>query len=628
MRSGSGQGRAEKGEGGSSWILRGEVRGRWVRYVLSPGVHRLGRGLDNDLVLEDSAVSRRHALLTVNEAEITVEDLDSRNGTFVNGKRVKKAQLKLGDVASFGPVSLRVEVVPREDAQLLSVPSAAYQAVTQPMPTTRPRSTSEKGWVPAQWLRLLARVHGLCGGPEQENMAQLLKLVQEGVGAAAGLLVDIPQKKTVAVDEATVIAVAGPCDVSAALRDLIPGLPLDQWAESAPEESVVVLGSGEPLVVGVIPGASRTWRLLVLLGSFPGLELSGAILRPVMHSLGPASSGEHAGERGSGKSPGGLQLVFPPGHVPGVSPAMRALYRELEYIVRGDLPVLITGETGAGKEHVARIIHLSSARAAHPFLAINCPGTNTELFESELFGVEARVATGVAKRDGKLKLAHGGTVLLDEIADLPPAVQAKLLRTLQESEIYPVGANRPVKVDVRIIAATNADLPSLIDQGRFRHDLYYRLAGATLRVPPLRERREDIPVLAAAIVQRFAQELGVRITGLTARAVEVLASAPWRGNVRELEHVLKRAVLLCAPGQPISAELLTMEEPPSQEASAMFSFQDNLNLQWWQERLERALVEAALARAGGRVGQAAALLGITRQGLAKKMRALDLRERR
>jgi hypothetical protein len=199
-------------------------------------------------------------------------------------------------------------------------------------------------------------------------------------------------------------------------------------------------------------------------------------------------------------------LVFPEGWVDGTSSAMASLYDQMRPLVRGDLPVLIVGETGTGKELIARMLHASSPRGQGPFVAVNCAAIPGELLEAEMFGIVKGAATGVTERPGKFRLAHGGTLFLDEIGDMSLDLQAKLLRALQEKEVQPVGSNAPVPVDIRVLAATNSDLGSRIEAGRFRRDLYHRLAGYRLRVPPLRERPEDVPALVTSFLRSFSCE--------------------------------------------------------------------------------------------------------------------------
>jgi len=305
---------------------------------------------------------------------------------------------------------------------------------------------------------------------------------------------------------------------------------------------------------------------------------------------------------------------------------MASLYGQMRPLVQGDLPILILGETGVGKEILAQTLHASSPRRDGPFVAINCAAIPADLLEAEMFGIGKGVATGVVERKGKFQLAEGGTLLLDEIGDMPLPLQAKLLRALQEKEVHPVGG-RPVPVDIRVVAATNSDLLKRIEDGRFRRDLYYRVAGYALRVPPLRERREDIPVLVEELVRTFAHETGKSIRGVTVKALQALVDYPWPGNVRELEHEVRRLVYLCPSGQAIDSMMLSehiVAPQPSPRPAEGEGESTTLQLEERVGELEARLIRQALARAGGNRTQAAKLLGISRNGLAIKMERLGI----
>jgi two-component system, NtrC family, response regulator HupR/HoxA len=315
-------------------------------------------------------------------------------------------------------------------------------------------------------------------------------------------------------------------------------------------------------------------------------------------------------------------LVLPEGYVPGNSPAMAELYAQVRALGQGDVPVLLLGETGVGKEQLAHVLHDSSARRAGPFVAVNCAAIPAELLEAEMFGIGRNVATGVNERPGHFQLARGGTLFLDEIGEMPPALQAKLLRALQGREVQPVGG-APVRVDARVITATNSDLDARIQEGRFRRDLFYRVAGFVLRVPPLRERREDIPALVQALLGASAREIGKPAPVLTSEAVQALVAYAWPGNIRELQHEVRRLVYLAREGEPVDCRLLServlvadelgTDTPPS-------SLRIDANV----DHLERRLIRAALARMGGKRAPAARMLGISRNGLAMKMERLGL----
>jgi transcriptional regulator with PAS, ATPase and Fis domain len=315
-------------------------------------------------------------------------------------------------------------------------------------------------------------------------------------------------------------------------------------------------------------------------------------------------------------------LVFPEGYVPGHSAAIVELYAQTRALVQGDVPVLLLGETGVGKEQLAHVLHASSSRRAGPFVAVNCAAIPADLLEAEMFGIGRGVATGVNERPGQFQLAKGGTLFLDEIGEMPLALQAKLLRALQGREIQPVGG-APVRIDARVITATNSDLDARIEKGQFRHDLYYRVAGFVLRVPALRERREDIPGLVQSLLCVFARETGKPVPAITAEALRALVTYAWPGNVRELEHEVRRLVYLGGEGEAVDCHLLSERVLVAEEAETDAP-PSSLRLAANVDHLERRLIRTALARTGGKRSPAARLLGVSRNGLAMKMERLGL----
>ncbi len=300
----------------------------------------------------------------------------------------------------------------------------------------------------------------------------------------------------------------------------------------------------------------------------------------------------------------------------GASLPMRDLFALVERVAASNSSVLITGENGTGKELIARAIHLKSPRRAHPFVPINGSAIPETLLESELFGHERGAFTGAqARRRGRAELANGGTLFLDEVGEFPPAVQVKLLRFLQERVIERLGGHERIAVDVRVIAATNADLPKAIAEGRFREDLYYRLNAVTLVVPPVRQRGEDVLILANAFLRRFRDEVSREaIRGFSPEALAALRVHHWPGNVRELENRVQRAVIVAA-GPVIT--------PADLELAPVLA--RDLNLGTARERVERELIVEALVRSRGNVTRAAREIEVTRPTFHALMNKLGLR---
>jgi len=283
--------------------------------------------------------------------------------------------------------------------------------------------------------------------------------------------------------------------------------------------------------------------------------------------------------------------------------------------------VLLCGESGTGKDLIARAIHYHSPRRDRPFVKINCSALPENLMESELFGFEKGAFTGaVAAKPGKFEQADTGTVFLDEIGDVPPSIQVKLLRVLQEREFERLGSNKTRQVDVRVIAATNQDLRAALEQGAFREDLYYRLNVVPLNLPPLRERREDIPFLAEHFVRELGAALGRPVEGISEAAIRKLMAYHWPGNVRELENVIERSLVLCS-GPVLEADDIKLDTAPRARPPAEGYFlPEGMTL----EEFEQAVIREALKRAGGNKSQAARLLGLTRNALRYRLSQMGL----
>jgi two-component system response regulator PilR (NtrC family) len=310
----------------------------------------------------------------------------------------------------------------------------------------------------------------------------------------------------------------------------------------------------------------------------------------------------------------------------GRSGAMQRVFELIKKIAPTKTTVLVTGESGTGKELVARALHGEGTRAAGPFVAVNCGAIPEALLESELFGHVKGAFTGaVAAKEGLFAAAEGGTLFLDEIAELPMPMQVKLLRALQERKVKPVGGNEERPVDVRVVAATNRDLEAEVSGGGFRQDLYYRLNVIQVHLPPLRQRREDIPLLVEHFVKRYAAELGKRISGVSPEALSALASYDYPGNVRELENLVERAVTL-ETSQVVTAAAL----PPrnntvaSTPAAATDLPPAGVDLDRILADYERGIVERALKQTGGVRREAARLLGITFRSLRYRLEKLGL----
>jgi DNA-binding NtrC family response regulator len=328
----------------------------------------------------------------------------------------------------------------------------------------------------------------------------------------------------------------------------------------------------------------------------------------------------------------------------GRHPSMSAIYEIIRKVADTPSTVLINGESGTGKELIAKALHENSSRAQKPFIKINCGAIPKTLVESELFGYEKGAFTGaVGSKPGRFELAHEGTLFLDEIAEIPSEMQVKLLRVLQESEFERVGGIKTIRVDVRLVAATNRDLPAEIAAGNFREDLYYRINVVPIRLPPLRDRKSDIPLLVEHFVAKYNARLKKNISGIEPEAMQRLVDHVWAGNIRELENVIERTILFTETGvvrgADLPAEVSSRKEPLHAGGAGDATAADTMGtlaapaslkdaVRATTERLERELIARALADTGGNVTQAAKRLKISRKSLQNKMKEFGLREER
>jgi len=595
--------------------LRGEVGGVLRSYAVYAGESSMGSRTGNTIVLPVRGVSRQHAVLKCTPAALTLEDMGSRNGTRVNGVRVQRTRLEPGDEIRLGPVTLRLEEVDPEDAALaIAVNGTDRSDPGLPAADSTGVPLEESGRIGVALLETLLDRVGRAGEPD---LPDLVSLLGRALGARSVCAFETVDGEPVA------LATYGP------LPDPLQQSGIVEFLRHAPSSggriTAFSLEGERPLSCAVVGGHASERIGLVATGKLRSSRTeTEAVLRIVLGALQrPRETPRPAAPAATAPD-----LSFPDGYVAGDSPAMRALYAQMRPLVRGDLPVLLLGETGVGKELLARTLHDSSPRRRGPFVAINCAAIPADLLEAEMFGIGKGVATGVAERRGKFQTAEGGTLLLDEIGDMPPELQVKLLRALQEKEVQPVGG-AAAAVDIRVIAATNSDLQRRMEEGRFRRDLYFRVAGFALRVPPLRERREDIPALVESFARTFAREHGKPMRGITVKALRTLVGYGWPGNVRELQHEVGRLVALCPQGEAVDSTMVSphiLGALPEDAHAEQPAPTNSLDMEKNVDALERRLISQALAQARGNRTRAARLLGISRNGLAIKMERLGLTE--
>jgi DNA-binding NtrC family response regulator len=593
----------------------------------------LGRSSDAELQLVDGKVSREHCRFQVRSGALELEDLGSHNGTFVNGERLTGARrLAPGDEIAVGDSLFVVDgdghadaaAARFGDATLIVTPGDEAPAAIEPAAGAESASPSP-GALAA--VTALAAELGACPDLETSSRA-VLGAIERALGPKRGFvllwdgarglvrpLVGQSDDATVSISR-TVLELAARRRRGIALEDAVADRAL-RGARSVVRHRLRAVAVAPVIVGGEVVGFLHADR------EGPGYTAADAALLECLaglfalagHLPAPAAKGKAAPE--------------PAADAPiGASPAWAAAVRAAEASAPTSSTVLITGESGTGKEELAKYVHRRSRRAAGPFVAVNCGAIPEALAESELFGHEKGAFTGAgAARIGSIEAADGGTLFLDEVGELPAPLQVKLLRVLQERLYCRVGSAVPRRVDLRVVAATHRDLDADARAGRFRQDLFYRIAVIRIHAPPLRERPEDVPPLARALLGRLAAALGRRDPGFRDEAVAALQRWAWPGNVRELGNVLERALVLRpadATGPLAGGEIATAlgEAPPSADDPAGAS--EDAPLADKVAALERAEIEAALRRARGVKSRAAEALGLSRPTLDKKIADLGI----
>jgi len=597
-------------------------------YQLQPGEYVVGRGQDADIVLSDESVSRRHAIITVAEGGATIVDLDSHNGTFINGQRVKSAQVLEGDELRLGESRLVLEATAPSPQATVSI--QVVSGTPGPAgPTTRLATTA----LPEDRRRLATlyevgnAINSAADLPEllERVLSSLFEIVPAERGAI--LLWDAANRRWLPAAARTRASGRHQIAVSHAIIEEAfesggPVLSPDAAADArfGPTESIEAYSIRAaiccPLLVrgeriGVLhldtsqPGAfsEEDARLVAAVGNQAAIAIANARLFEELRSENIR-----------------LRRALGESHrIVGDSPQMRQVLKIIRRVSPTDATVLIRGESGTGKEVVARTIHALSPRSGGPFVVVNCAAVPTTLLESELFGHEKGAFTGaVERRIGRFEQAHGGTIFLDEIAEMPPGTQAKILRVLQEREFERVGGTSPIRVDVRLIASTNRDLEAAIASGAFREDLYYRLKVIEVRLPPLRERKDDIPALCGYFLGEFARQMGRRPPEIDEAAMQALMAHRWPGNVRELRNVLERAMVL-----GVGDRLLLRHLPP--EVRRHTVTRQDLPEDLALSQVERDHIASVLALTGWNKSRAAELLRISRPRLDRKIRDYGLK---
>ena len=644
-------------------------------FALAEDETGLGREASNSICLNELSVSRRHCVIkreavsideqcpapqeTINEASInetldptnsqfTIVDLESYNGTFVNGLPIKRQTLAHGDQILVGDVLLLFllrdpeesasDAVNQDDANLIT--RSTVRLRTEDAIYLRPERVVEELPATARTARdlnALLKISSAIGSLRSvpELQAALFKLILEVIPAEreAILLKDIG-----GADVFSSVcgwnSLLGPID-SIKVSQTITNQVMREGVALLSNDLLTTegLGSAPSLVearicsVLCVPLASGNKTLGVFYldtsnGTARFDENHLQLLTAIASISAAAFENAKYLEWVETENARLQQEVSISHQMIGESEAMRAVYKFIGKVAQADSTVLIRGESGTGKELAARAIHANSPRAAKPFIAINGATLSETLLESELFGHEKGAFTGaIGQKRGKLELAHEGTLFLDEVGELTPLIQAKLLRVLQEHEFERVGGVRPVKVDLRVIAATNKDLEEAVSKGLFRQDLYYRLNVVSVIMPPLRTRRDDIQLLASYFSAVYSKSCKRRIHGISTEARALLGGYDWPGNVRELQNVIERSVVLG------SSEIITADDLP--DTLLETSDKSTLPPTSYQEQVKEAkcrIIMKAIEEAGGNYTEAAKRLCIHPNNLHRLVRDLNLRK--
>jgi Nif-specific regulatory protein len=622
--------------------IEGPTRG--AVFALDKPETSIGRSSANDVAIADVSLSRRHSSIRLEHGAYTLRDLQSNNGTFVNDIPITERALTHGDRITIGDSALLFLATEDEETQSLIDSSISVGQTIQMSREeafyVRPEKFAETGAPTARLVRdlhaLLKIGRSITNARSVEALArQLLELVLEAVTAERGAILFAEEgaghTSTVYGSDRRSGADAQVHMSSTVVdRVLKEGLAISSndmhfTANLGSAESLRASGVKSLLAVPILRG-DRVLGVIYLDSSQAEGGFDKGHLQLVTAISGVAALALENVRNLESLAEENLRLQTELGlehNMVGESPALRETVRLIGRAAPTDATVLILGESGTGKELAARAIHQNSARAQRPFLAVNCAVLTETLIESELFGYEKGAFTGAFnQKKGKFELADGGTLFLDEIGELAPMMQAKLLRVLQEHEFERVGGARPIKVDVRLIAATNRHLATAVKNNLFRQDLFYRLNVVSVTMPPLRERREDIPLLAGYFIQKFNRKGSTRrVRGISPKAQVLLENYPWPGNIRELGNVIERAVVLG------SGDLIVPEDLPEEllEVPAGVIPLDEYHAGVNEAR--RQIVVRALEKTKGNMTQAAHLLGIQPTYLHRLVRNLGLKAR-
>jgi Nif-specific regulatory protein len=617
--------------------LTGPLKGRVITLMAETSI---GRGSSNHIAVSDPSLSRKHCLISRVEAGFTLTDLGSSNGAYVNGVPVQERLLEHGDQITLGDSVFLFLLREGEPPAPPNPVRLSDDDLLKGLTVRLRRENAVYLTRAARDLNTLLKINEAIN--DARNLAalagQLLELIGEAVPAETGALLLLDEGGGASDEFCSTFAwerkigegkeVRVSCTIArqvaregAALlsNDMLEGPDFKEAASLLAAQTRSLLAvplTASDAVLGVIYLATSDPVAWFDEDHLQLVSAVSAVAAIAIEKLRRVEWLEHENRR--------LREELDLGHnMIGESQRMREVYQRIARVAPADSTVLILGESGTGKELAARAIHQNSPRADSPFVALNCAALTDTLLESELFGHEKGAFTGaIAQKKGKLEIAQGGTLFLDEIGEMPLTQQAKLLRVLQEREFERVGGTRKLKADIRVIAATNRDVEMAIKQGVFRQDLYYRLNVVTLRLPPLRERQADIPLLASYFVARQSAKCKRQVRGLSPAARAALSTYDWPGNVRELENAIELAVVLG------SDELIQLEDLPEAVLEVESATPVGGARADYHEGLKEAkkqLILRACEQSGGSYVEAAKLLNVHPNYLHRLIRNLNLK---
>ena len=594
----------------------------------------IGRETAAGLCIADASVSRRHSRIEKQGDLFVIADLESLNGTFVNDVPIRTRALEHGDRIRIGDSQflflLSDGVATSSSSQVLIDEGAVVSGSTVQI------RFDDALYLMARDLSALMKVSTTINAIRglEELQKRLLELLFEVVPAQHGAILLTPEGL---LDDAIVFGLDRERGKDAAvnvsrtiaqqvLRDGVSLLASKLGSEKKLNTDSLIESRTASVMCVPLLMLDRKLGVLYLATSLPGDEFNNDHLQLVTAISGIAAVAIENARQFEWLQSENQRLLADVNiehNMIGESDAMQRVYHFISKVAPTDSTVLISGESGTGKELAARAIHRNSKRALKPFMAVNCAALNEALLESELFGHEKGAFTGaVAQKKGRLEVADGGTVFLDEIGELTPALQVKLLRALQEREFERVGGTQTIKVDIRLLTATNKNLEEAIEAGEFRHDLYYRLNVVSIEMPPLRERREDISLLASYFSEKYGAKCNRKLQGISAAARSYLTSYDWPGNIRELENAIERAVVLGTTDLILPDDLpeAVLETEVSPTSAAPRKYHEAVT------HTKRQIILEAVNQTKGNYTEAAKLLDVHPNYLHRLIRNLNLKQ--